>query len=409
MVDSACAVIVADEASLVETSGGVSLAVLIRMLRGVARVRELFVMTAHARVRVAAESLGVRTIEDQILARVPVDWVRDRMPTTKREPPPAGQAANSGAARGQLPMERLSPSGSTRSEAVVRAAPDMLQELEKYDALLLLNGTKPLVTAVEVDALLDALAEAGTAVLVAPALRSWRQVSNAPKFVRTEGEQFADLEALYGVRSNASDAGIEIVVAGSEFEWDVRQPAQLVAVNALLAARKAAEKLAHLPEVVSALVMDFDGVFTDNAVWLSERGEESVRCDRGDGLGLGLLRQAGLPMLVISKEQNPVVQARCAKLAIECFHGVDEKLPVLKAWAAAKGVPREQLLYVGNDVNDLECLEWAGCGVVVADAHRDVLGVADLVLTRPGGHGALRELADLIRERVHGYFPVVPT
>lgn len=144
------------------------------------------------------------------------------------------------------------------------------------------------------------------------------------------------------------------------------------------------------------MITDFDGVHTDDRVFVDQHGVESVVCHRADGLGIELLRRRGLPIMVISKETNPVVLARCAKLQIPCRGSTEQKLPVLEAFCAEHGVPLSDAIYVGNDINDLDCLRAVGCGVAVADAHADVLAVADLVLTRAGGHGALRELAEMI-------------
>lgn len=145
---------------------------------------------------------------------------------------------------------------------------------------------------------------------------------------------------------------------------------------------------------VRAVIFDFDGVMTDNTVIVDQHGVESVVCSRGDGLGLGHLREAGVLVGVLSKEQNPVVAARCRKLQLPCRQGVDDKLPALQAWLAELGVGREEAAYVGNDVNDLACLEWVGVPVVVADAEPQVLAGAAIVTTRPGGRGAVRDVCE---------------
>ena len=156
------------------------------------------------------------------------------------------------------------------------------------------------------------------------------------------------------------------------------------------------DNLKHLSAKIKACLFDFDGVFTDNAVFVLQDGREAVRADRGDGMGLSMLRAAGIPLVILSKERNPVVSARAEKLGIECFQAEDHKLAALKGWAVERGVRLEHTVYVGNDVNDLECLRAAGCGVVPSDAHALARSAANLVLERPGGHGALRELCDLI-------------
>jgi YrbI family 3-deoxy-D-manno-octulosonate 8-phosphate phosphatase len=158
---------------------------------------------------------------------------------------------------------------------------------------------------------------------------------------------------------------------------------------------------------VDLLVLDFDGVLTDNGVWVDSEGRESVRCDRSDGLGIAALRAVGLPVLVLSTETNPVVAARCRKLALECVQGVADKGTRLRALLQERGVAAERVAYVGNDVNDLDCLRSVGLPVVVADAWPGVHGAAEVVLSRPGGHGAVRELCDALVVARQGMRPVL--
>ncbi|MFV0406433.1 MAG: cytidylyltransferase domain-containing protein [Propioniciclava sp.] len=151
-----------------------------------------------------------------------------------------------------------------------------------------------------------------------------------------------------------------------------------------------------IPVDVDALVMDFDGVHTPDTAVLDEHGVESVIVSRSDGMGISLLRSAGLPMLILSREVNPVVAARAAKLNIEVAHNVQDKLPALQQWCAANDVVLDRVAFIGNDLPDLECLEAVGWGVVPADAHPRAKAAARVVLTRGGGQGAVRELAELI-------------
>ncbi|MCU1267798.1 MAG: putative N-acylneuraminate cytidylyltransferase [Acidobacteria bacterium] len=153
------------------------------------------------------------------------------------------------------------------------------------------------------------------------------------------------------------------------------------------------------PERIDLVVFDFDGVFTDNRVWIGEAGQESVACNRGDGLGIARLLSAGVDAMVLSTEENPVVTARCKKLGLTCRQGLANKGTALDSLVREKGLEIKNVVYVGNDVNDLDCLRLAGYAVAVADAHREVLAVADLVLQACGGKGAVRELCDLILQR----------
>lgn len=146
-------------------------------------------------------------------------------------------------------------------------------------------------------------------------------------------------------------------------------------------------------EDVDAVVLDFDGTQTDDRVYVDTDGKETVAVHRGDGLGIAALRRAGLELLILSTEQNPVVAARAAKLRLPVLHGIDRKDLALKQWCEEKGIAPERVLYAGNDVNDLPCFALAGWPVAVADAHEVVRGAARAVTSRGGGAGAVREIA----------------
>jgi YrbI family 3-deoxy-D-manno-octulosonate 8-phosphate phosphatase len=150
------------------------------------------------------------------------------------------------------------------------------------------------------------------------------------------------------------------------------------------------------PTDIAAVITDFDGVHTADTAYLDETGRESVRVSRSDGLGVGRLRAAGVPMLIISKERNPVVTARARKLGVEVLQGVDDKAPAVRSWLAEHGIAPERAAYLGNDVNDLEAMQAVGWPVAVRDARPEVLAAARLTLSRGGGQGAVRELCDLV-------------
>lgn len=157
-----------------------------------------------------------------------------------------------------------------------------------------------------------------------------------------------------------------------------------------------------LPNPPSALFFDFDGVFTDNRVWVFEDGREAVACNRSDGHGLSLIRPLGIPMIVLSTEKNPVVAARCGKLGLACRQGLSDKGRALEVVAKEESIDLSRAVYVGNDLNDMGCLQRVGFPVAVADAYPEVRAIAALVLSKPGGHGAVRELCDLIRRQIMG-------
>jgi len=155
-------------------------------------------------------------------------------------------------------------------------------------------------------------------------------------------------------------------------------------------------KIMRLAKNIRFVVFDFDGVFTDNRVYINEKGEELVSCNRSDGLGLTRLKELGLELLVLSAETNPVVRRRANKLKIPCIYGCEDKLLVLSRVAKRKDISFKQIAYVGNDINDVGCLKVVGFPVVVADAHKDVVGCAIYKTRLAGGRGAVREFCDLL-------------
>lgn len=147
---------------------------------------------------------------------------------------------------------------------------------------------------------------------------------------------------------------------------------------------------------IKLLALDFDGVMTNDKVYIDEEGVEMVRCSRADGLGIELLKKKGIDILVISKESNKVVKARCKKLKIQCLHGENNKLGALRRGLAEKRIPRNHVCYIGNDISDYECIKYAGIGVAVKESQGVLLKVADFVTRKRGGEGAVREICDKI-------------
>jgi N-acylneuraminate cytidylyltransferase len=121
-----------------------------------------------------------------------------------------------------------------------------------------------------------------------------------------------------------------------------------------------------------------------------------VAANRRDGMGITLLHKAGIRMMVLSTEKNPVVQARCNKLKLPVIQGIDEKAAVLRKYLLDNKISSDTVIYVGNDINDLPCFTEVGCAFAVADAHPLALRQADIVLRHNGGYGAVRELCDIL-------------
>ncbi|QNE75419.1 HAD hydrolase family protein [Streptomyces finlayi] len=302
------------------------------------------------------------------------------------------------------------------SEAAVLHALDTYEELpgRTADVVLLVQCTSPFVTREDIDGVAAAVAREGadTAVTVAP----------FHGFVWRDGHAVED--DTYGVnhdkavRPRRQDRPQDLLETGAAYAMAVpgfrthrhrffghtalvrTDPARVLEIDDphdLARARALAPLLDPSPlptrEDIDAVVLDFDGTQTDDRVLIDSDGRETVAVHRGDGLGIAAMRKAGLPLLILSTEQNPVVAARARKLQIPVLHGIDRKDEALKRWCEEQSIAPERVLYVGNDVNDLPCFGLAGWPVAVASAHDSVRAAARAVTTSPGGFGAIREIA----------------
>jgi len=154
----------------------------------------------------------------------------------------------------------------------------------------------------------------------------------------------------------------------------------------------------QIARIIRLIAFDFDGVFTDNMVYVFENGSEAVRCFRSDGIGLRKLEGVGIRPVIISTETNQVVSVRSQKLNIRCEHGIEDKRAALDVIVKEMELTLEQVSFVGNDINDLSCLTCVGLPIVVRDAHPDVLSYARYQTQARGGHGAVREVCDLFEQ-----------
>jgi len=150
---------------------------------------------------------------------------------------------------------------------------------------------------------------------------------------------------------------------------------------------------------IKLLAMDFDGVMTDGSVYVGTDGREMVKCSRKDGLGIEMLKRRGIKIIVISKEANPVVSARCKKLKISCWQKVENgegKLAILKRVIKENNISLDKAAYIGDDLNDIEVLQKVGLAITVADGHLLVKKVCDYATKAKGGRHAVREVCEKI-------------
>ena len=145
---------------------------------------------------------------------------------------------------------------------------------------------------------------------------------------------------------------------------------------------------------ISVFVFDFDGVLTNNMVYLDQNGKESVSCSRGDGLAFDVLRKLKKTAYILSTEKNTVVSARAQKLQISALQGAENKVAGIQEIIKKENCKLENILYVGNDLNDYRVMDICGFTACPADSHKKIKQISSIVLKTNGGCGVVRELLE---------------
>jgi len=297
-----------------------------------------------------------------------------------------------------------------------------LDEIEEQDLvpdiLVCLQCTSPFTAASDIDGVIETMLneEADTALAVGESHHFlWCGLSvgaeveplGHEKSYRPRRQertpQYAETGAIYAMRApgfrqhKSRFFGKTVAhITGSDNLLEIDTPFDLELCRHIELVRAKKDMMSLLPAPIGAVLFDFDGVMTDDTVFVDEHGTEMVRAQRGDGLGIEMLRRTGLPIAVISKEKNRVVQKRCEKLKIECIQGVDDKETATRLWSERNQVALKSIVFVGNDVNDIPAAELVGCSFAPSDAHPEFLSRAHGVLAARGGRGAVRQVCDLI-------------
>ena len=280
--------------------------------------------------------------------------------------------------------------------------------------LAFLQCTSPLTLPQDIDGTLALLDRADTAVTAAPWHRFlWKESpqgalpighDKGKRPMRQEREpQYVEVGAVYAMRAEGLlthrrrfYGTTALYIVPPERGLEIDDETDFLLVESLLRRTLERRKASQLPRTIRAVVMDFDGVLTDNRVCVDQYGVEAVTCHRGDGWAMSALREAGIELLILTRETNPVARRRAEKLGVECIVAEGEKLPALSAWLDRREISPEHAVYVGNDLPDVPCMLYTGCGIAPADAHPRAKAAARIVLAASGGSGCIRELADLI-------------
>lgn len=147
-------------------------------------------------------------------------------------------------------------------------------------------------------------------------------------------------------------------------------------------------------EDIDLFVFDFDGVLTDNLVYLDQNGIEAVSCSRADGLAFDVLRKLKKPVYILSTEKNTVVSTRAKKLGVPVLQSIENKEEALRDFVSRQGYQLANILYVGNDLNDYKAMKICGFTACPADSHEKIKQISTIVLTTNGGLGVVRELLE---------------
>ena len=147
---------------------------------------------------------------------------------------------------------------------------------------------------------------------------------------------------------------------------------------------------------IDALVFDFDGVLTDNTVFVSSEGVELVKCSRSDGLAFEALKKLKIHSLILSTEKNEVVRARAMKLNVEVINGTSNKLKTLEEYCVNNNLLLDRVCFIGNDINDYEVMMGCGYALCPIDAHPMIREISDVVLSSRGGDAVVREVVENI-------------
>lgn len=145
---------------------------------------------------------------------------------------------------------------------------------------------------------------------------------------------------------------------------------------------------------------DFDGVMTDNHVLVDEYGTEAALVNRSDGYAIERIKERGIHQVIISTERNSIVKKRAEKLGIPVINGVSDKGETLIQYCAEKGFLLSEVMFIGNDLNDLPALKAAGVTGAPANAEAEILQVVQWVSSRGGGEGVIRDLYRHIDEEI---------
>lgn len=338
------------------------------------QISEVYVSTEDQRIRNAVESFGLNV---QVVPRPPT----------------------------------LAGDNATTDEVILHFA-----AVVDFDVVATIQATSPLVSGSDLDLALTQLWQQGNDSLLTgvPVKRFFWSPDGRPlnydPFHRPFSQNFEGSIMENGAfylttretlnrHRNRLGGKIGIFQMAPETAAEIDDPEDWDAVEKLLSRK--VSPLAGRAKQIKLIISDFDGVWTDNKVYTFGNSEEGVCSSKADSLALGIFRQRfGIPVVIVSKETNPIVQSRCAKLQLDALCSVDDKASLLDRELAARGLSWSEVCYIGNDLNDLECMDKAGLTFCPSDAAFEARCKVDYILNHSGGNGAVREMLELLSKEL---------
>ncbi len=294
----------------------------------------------------------------------------------------------------------------------------MIEFAQKYDFghLVLIQATSPLLQAIHLDEGIRKYEEEGADSLLSVVRQKrfiWKDTGEGAKpqnydyLNRPRRQEFdgylVENGAFYVTKKEAFmnslcriSGRIAVYEMPEETYYEIDEPSDWIVIEHLMKNRRQEKR----QERIRLFVTDCDGCLTDGGMYYSETGDELKKFNTRDGMGMALLRKSGVKVAIITSETTKIVERRAKKLKVDyLYQGAADKLSLLRELAETEGISFEQIAYMGDDINDKECILHAGLSFTVPDAMEEIRQSADVITLVPGGAGAVREAAEYILKR----------
>lgn len=294
----------------------------------------------------------------------------------------------------------------------------MLEFAEKYefDNIVLIQATSPLLAASDLDAGFKAYKEPGTDSVLSVVRQkrfNWKvdeegfaspsnyDVFNRPRrqefdgYLVENGAFYITSKELLLKSKNRVSGKIKAVEMPEDSFFEIDEPSDFEIIEGLMKKRFGITDSA-IPEIKMFLT-DCDGCLTDAGMYYSPDGDFLKKFNTKDGMGIGLLRKHGIITGIVTGESVDINKRRIEKLHMDIYEpGCKDKKRFVEFICKQHNISPENVVFVGDDINDLEAMKFVGYPCTVADAHKSVKAVAKYIASEPGGHGAIRDIIDHI-------------